>query len=68
MVFQMRVGKLFVHANFRFCDKSDMWTNRLSRYFCWVDMLINGQTVAMDKINTGNKTGIAVSLVQNKPG
>jgi hypothetical protein len=31
-------------------------------------MLINGQTVAMDKMNTGKKIGIAVSLGQNTLG
>ena len=34
-VFQTSVGEMFVHANFMFCDKSDMWTNCLSRYFAW---------------------------------
>jgi len=64
----MSVGKLFVHANVTICDKRYMWANSLSMYFAVMDMLINGHTVAMDKMSTGHKIGIALSLVQNKHG
>jgi len=51
-VFQMMVVKLLVHANVTFCDKRYMWPNSLSRHFAVMVMLINGKTVAMDKMGT----------------